>query len=105
MAVKVKELKDDVIIDVQVNKGYYLMLKSTLFFIFQNMAPDDVKREESLIKIKSGKYEEMNEFERSFYTISLMLAEIEQKAINSDNIIEKEVLEPGDEGYVEPTVG
>jgi hypothetical protein len=105
MAVKVKELKDDILIDVQVNKGYYLMLKSTLFFIFQNMAPDDVKREESLIKIKSGKYEEMNEFEKAFYTISLMLAEIEQKAINSDNIVEKEVLEPGDEGYVAPTEG
>ena len=105
MSVKVKELKDDAILDIQVNKGYYLMLKSTLFFIFQNLAPDDVKREESLIRIKDGKYEEMNEFERSFYTISLMLAEIEKKAVDSDNIVEKEILEPGDEGYVAPTEG
>lgn len=104
MAVKVKELKDDAVIDVQVNKGYYLMLKSALFFIFQNLAPDDVTKEESLKKITSGKYEEMNEFERTFYTISLMLAEIEQNAIKSDNIAEKDVLEPGDEGYVAPTV-
>jgi hypothetical protein len=47
----------------------------------------------------------MNEFERSFYTISLMLAEIEKKAVDSDNIVEKEILEPGDEGYVAPTEG
>ena len=103
MAVKVKELKDDAVVEVQVNKNYYLMLKSTLYFIFQNLAPDDVKREESLIRIKDGKYENMNEFERSFYTISLMLAEIERKSVSTDNIVEKEILEPGDEGYVAPT--
>lgn len=105
MPVKVKELKDDVIIDVQVNKNYYLMLKSTLYFIFQNLAPDNIKREESLERIKSAEYDKMNEFERSFYTISLMLAEIERKAVLSDSYVEKEVLEPGDEGYVAPTAG
>jgi hypothetical protein len=103
MAVKVKELKDDAVVEVQVNKNYYLMLKSTLYFIFQNLAPDVDKREESLAKIKEGKYENMNEFERSFYTISLMLAEIERKSVSTDNIVEKEILEPGDEGYVAPT--
>jgi hypothetical protein len=105
MAVKVKELKDDAVVEVQVNKNYYLMLKSTLYFIFQNLAPDEDKREESLAKIKDGKYENMNEFERSFYTISLMLAEIERKSVSTDNIVEKEILEPGDEGYVAPTAG
>ena len=105
MAVKVKELKDDAVVEVQVNKNYYLMLKSTLYFIFQNLAPDVDKREESLAKIKEGKYENMNEFERSFYTISLMLAEIERKSVSTDNIVEKEILEPGDEGYAAPTEG
>ena len=47
MAVKVKELKDDAIVDVQVNKSFYYMMKSTLFYLFQQVA-DDKKREESL---------------------------------------------------------
>ena len=30
MAVKLKELKDDAIIDIKVNKAYYLMVKSLI---------------------------------------------------------------------------
>ena len=50
-----------------------------------------------------GKYEEMDAFERSFYTISLAVAEIERVAKEQNLYDEKEILEPGDEGYVEPT--
>ena len=103
MAIKVKELKDDIILDVKVNKAYYMMLKSTLFYLFQQQ-PDESKREESLKTIMSGKYENMNELERSFYTITIMLAEIEKVAKDSDGYTEKEILEPEDEGYVAPTL-
>ena len=51
----------------------------------------------------TGKYEDMNDFERSFYTVTLMLAEIERVAKDNNLYNEKELLEPGDEGYVEPT--
>lgn len=104
MAIKVKELKDDIILDVKVNKAYYMMLKSTLFYLFQQQS-DEALREESLKRIMTGKYEDMNDLERSFYTVTIMLAEIEKVAKEKDAYDEKEVLEPGDEGYVAPTQG
>jgi len=104
MAIKVKELKDDIILDVKVNKAYYMMLKSTLFYLFQQQS-DEALREESLKRIMTGKYEDMNDLERSFYTVTIMLAEIEKVAKEKDAYNEKEVLEPGDEGYVAPTLG
>jgi hypothetical protein len=103
MAVKVKELKEDILLDVKVNKAYYIMLKKTLYYLFQQET-DDVKREESLKTIMTGKYENMNELERSFYTITLLLAEIEKVAKEQDAYEEKEILEPGDEGFVAPTL-
>lgn len=103
MAIKVKELKNDTLVDVKINKSYYLMLKSTLFYLFQQ-EKDLTKKEESFKIIKEGNYEKMNEFERSFYTITLILAEIEKQAMENNLFEEKEVLEPGDEGYVEPTL-
>lgn len=102
MAVKVKELKDDVIINVQVNKNYYLLMKAALFYIFSQIE-DIEEREKSLEKIMSGKVDDMNDWERTFHTISLFLAEVERQAKENDLYIEKEILEPGDEGYVEPT--
>lgn len=103
MAVKVKELKDDALIDIKVNKSYYLMTKATLSFLF-NLIKDDKQREASLKKIMEGKYEEMNSYERSFYTLTLLLAEIERSGRENNLYEEKEILEPGDEGYVEPTI-
>lgn len=104
MAINVKELKDDAIVEIKVNKGYYLMTKALSYFLFQTIT-DDKEREESLKKIMTGKYEDMNDFERSFYTVTLLLAEIERSAKDQNQYIEKEILEPGDEGYVEPTQG
>jgi hypothetical protein len=101
MAIKVKELKDDVILDVKVNKTYYVMLKKTLFFLF-NQISEDEKSEDVIKNIMSLDYNKMSEFERSFYTISLMISEIEKLTAQEGNFIEKEVLEPGDEGYEEP---
>jgi hypothetical protein len=102
MGLNVKELKNDVLIDIKVNKNFYLMVKSLSYYLFQTVK-DDKEREESLKKIMSGKYEEMNDFERSFYTTTLILAEIERVAKEQNLYEEKEILEPGDEGYVEPS--
>jgi hypothetical protein len=104
MATKVKELKDDSIVDIKINKNYYLMLKATLHFLF-NLIEDENVRAIKVKKIMEGKYEEMDAFERSFYTITLALAEIEKEAQEQKLFEEKEILEPGDEGYVEPTQG
>jgi hypothetical protein len=102
MAIKVKELKNDTIIDVKVNNNFYKMLKHVLFYLFNQM-PDPAQREESLKKIMAGKYEEMNDTERSFYTITVLLAEIERVAKESSLYEEKDILQPGDEGYEAPT--
>jgi hypothetical protein len=102
MAIKVKELKDDALIDVKVNKSFYMMLKGNLYYLF-NQINDVKRREESLKNVMNKKYEEMDPFERSFYTITLILAEIERVAAEENLFKEETLLEPEDEGYVEPT--
>jgi hypothetical protein len=44
----------------------------------------------------------MDDLQKAFYTVSLLLAEIERQSIAANMFEEKEVLQPGDEGYVEP---
>lgn len=104
MAIKVKELKDDLLVEVQVNKAYYMMLKATLHYLF-HLIPDDEQRAVALKAITDGDYIKMDAYQRSFYTITLILAEIERVAKEKNLFDEKEILEPTDEGYVEPTVG
>lgn len=100
--IKVKELKDDAILNIQVNKSYYLMAKAASFTILQNMNIED-KGDEYFKAIMTKKYEELDEMQRAFYTIVLLLAEVERQATENNLYNEKEVLEPGDEGYVAPT--
>jgi hypothetical protein len=101
MAVKVKELKDDILVDVKISKNYYMMLKATLYYLFSSIEESD--REKNITAIKDKKYVDMNEFERSFYTLTLLIAEIEKIAVEQNQYEEKEILEPNDEGYVPPT--
>ena len=101
MAVNVKELKDDSIITVQVNKTYYLMTKASLAYLFKiNM--DKKEEAENLEEIKSKEYGDMSDFQRIFYTLSLLLAEIERCGKQQEKTIDTEVLVPGDEGYISP---
>tara|TARA_R100000278_G_C5450818_1_gene157318 strand:- start:141 stop:461 length:321 start_codon:yes stop_codon:yes gene_type:complete len=103
MAIKVKEMKEDAIVSVKVNKSYYLMCKALSFFIVKQL---DVKGEDpsaKLQEIMTKEYKELDEVQRSFYTIALLLAEIEKQAQEENLTEEKEILEPGDEGYEEPT--
>jgi hypothetical protein len=46
----------------------------------------------------------MSQVEQSFYTVTLMIAEIERLSVEQNLFDEKEILEPTDEGYVEPTL-
>lgn len=106
MAVKVKELKDDAILSVQVNKSYYFMLKNSLFYLFsQIQAQGAEETEKSLARIKEADYSKMTQVEQAFFTATLMISEIEKISVEQNLFDEKEVLEPGDEGYVEPTQG
>jgi len=101
--IKVKELKDDAILDIKVNKSFYLMAKAASFTILQNMKIED-KGDEYFKQIMNEKYENLDNSQRSFYTVVLLLAEIEKQATKNNLFIEKEIPEPGDEGYVEPTI-
>ena len=103
MAIKVNEMKNDAVLDVKVNKNYYLMVKAVSFYLFNQIKVDD--KEKYLKQIMEDKYENMDDLQKSFYTITLLLAEIEKTAKNNNQIEEKEVLQPGDEGYVEPKLG
>lgn len=78
------------------------MTKAALHYLFTHITNDD-EREEHLKKVMTGKYEDMDDWERSFYTITLLLADIENNAKKAELYDEKEILEPGDEGFVPPT--
>jgi len=103
MPVKVKEMKDDAILEIKVNKNFYMMTKAVSFYLFNQMHeknPDDEYLKDALSK----KYEDLDDLQRAFYTIALLLAEIETQAKNNNSYTEKEVLVPGDEGFVPPNV-
>jgi hypothetical protein len=50
-------------------------------------------------------YNALDEQQRAFYTIALLLAEIESQATKNKLYTEKDIPEPGEEGYVEPKLG
>jgi hypothetical protein len=102
MAITVKEMKDDAVFDIKVNKGFYLMAKELAAYLFLS-EKDSTKLEESLKNMTTKPFSELNHYERAFYTTTLLIAEIERVAKEKSLYDEKEVLQPGDEGYVEPT--
>ena len=102
MAIKVKEIKDDAIIEIKVNKAYYLMAKAPSLYLFKQMPEEN--RENYLKDSMNKEYKDLDEVQRAFRTITLLLLEIETSATENNLFIENEVQEPGDEGYVEPTL-
>jgi hypothetical protein len=103
MPLKVKELKDDSVIEVKVNKTYYLMLKTILLNLVNNLTVED--KNAYMNEAITKEYKDLDDTQRTFYTITLLIAEIEKVALANDLFIEKEILEPGDEGYVAPKLG
>lgn len=99
--IKVKELKDDAILEIKVNKSYYLMAKAASFTIIQQMNVIE-KGEEYFKSIMTSKYEDLDNLQKAFFTIVLLLAEIEKTATDKNLYEEKEILEPTDEGYKQP---
>lgn len=101
MPVQVMEIQDDAMVDIQVNKNYYVMCKVSLAYLFkENMDKGD--KSENLEEIKDKTYGDMSDFQRIFYTLSLLVAEIERSAKKQEKTEEKEVLVPGDEGFIQP---
>lgn len=83
--VNLKELKDDALINVLVNKSYYFMVKLELFKAVENIvntAPEEAKE---LEKILQKKYEDLTSNQKTIFTLSLMIAEIERVA-NKENL-------------------
>ncbi len=46
--IKVREIKNDAVIDIKLNKNFYLMLKATMLYIFKQ--EKDQEKYEALIK-------------------------------------------------------
>ena len=104
MPVNVFEIKDDSLVDIKVNKNYYFMTKASLAYLFKlNM--DKGADAENLESIKDLTYPDMSDFQRTFYTMSLLVAEIERSAKIQEKVEEKEILVPGDKGYEPPIQG
>lgn len=99
--IKMKELKDDAVLEIKVNKAYYNMLKAALLYVF-NLEEDPVKRQESIKNSMSKEYGDLTDYERTFRTITLAIAEIENVAKKEDLFETLEIKEPNDEGYEEP---
>jgi hypothetical protein len=77
------------------------MVKALSFYLFNQIKVDN--KEEYIKEIVTGQYDKLDDLQKSFYTIALLLAEIEKTATTNNLYEEKEILEPGDEGYVAPT--
>jgi squalene cyclase len=100
MAIKTKELKDDAIVSIQVNKNFYLMTKAVAFYLYNQMPKEGT--EEYIKACITKQYQDLDDLQRSFHTLTILLAEIEKQAKDADLYLEKEILEPTDEGYVAP---
>jgi hypothetical protein len=92
MPVKVREIKNDAIIDIKLNKNFYLMLKATMLYIFKQ-EQDQSKYEELIKKVMSTETENQphTEHEAAFKTMLLLLAEIERQAVEHDLFEIKEI--------------
>tara|TARA_Y100000592_G_scaffold42114_1_gene66935 strand:+ start:2156 stop:2506 length:351 start_codon:yes stop_codon:yes gene_type:complete len=89
--IKSRQLKDDAILNIKVNKTFYLMSKAALFNIFNELYTNKEMSSDEFVKsIVSKKYENMDNDERTFYTLSLLIGEIEKQAIETDAYLETE---------------
>jgi len=98
----VQQIKDDALLDIKVNKSYYLMVKNLSLYLFSSISEED--RNSKVANIKEKKYEEMDDVEKSFYTVALLISEIEKQAKETNSLEDKEVLVPGDEGFEMPKI-
>jgi len=62
----------------------------------------NAKGDEYFKDIISKDYKDLDDKQKTFYTLVLLLSEIEKKATEEKLYVEREVLEPGDEGFEGP---
>jgi trehalose/maltose hydrolase-like predicted phosphorylase len=91
---KVKELKDDALVNVEVNKSFYFMVKNSLFYLFRVIEVKEEERENILKQLMSKSYNDMTHWEQAFYTTTLLLAEIERQAAVTNQYQEVDIETP-----------
>lgn len=91
---KIKEIKDDAIIGIEVNKSYYLMVKALSLQLFLKINVED--KDQYLKELMTKEYKELDENQRSLYTVILLLAEIESQATRQNLYEEKEINDPSE---------
>ena len=89
---KIKEIKDDAIIKIEVNKAFYLMIKALSLYLFTSITNED--KDSYLKDLVSKEYKNLDELQKNIYTVILLLAEIEKQGTAQNMYIEKEVEEP-----------
>lgn len=97
------EIADDAIIDIKVNKSFYFMVKNLGFTLYKLMSQEESQIFNELMQKKDNNllpdYNALSQSQQNFYTIMLLLAEIEKEAIKNNLTQSKEVLMPEDEGF------
>ncbi len=89
---KVKQLKDDAILSIKVNKSYYLMVKASLLTMLTEINSDkDSDLTKFMKSLVTKGYNELDSKEKVFYTLTLLVGEIEKQAQDTDAFIEKEI--------------
>ena len=88
---KVKELKDDAILSIKVNKSYYTMAKAAVFVVFKDLYALSGDPEKFVKAIITKEYKDMTDKERLFYTLTLLVGEIEKQALENNAFDEKEL--------------
>lgn len=101
MPAKVKQIKDDAIVTIQVNKIFYKMVKDLSGFLISGM---ELKTASDLQSIMKKDFDKMTDPEKGVYTLTLLLAEIEVQADKQDKLEETEILLPNDPGFVKPDI-
>ena len=90
----IKEIKDDAVIQIEVNKTYYLMVKALSLQLFLNVNVED--KDQYLKDLLNKEYKKLDEHQRSLYTVILLLAEIESQATKQNLYEEKEIKDPSE---------
>ena len=82
MPAKVREIKDDAIIEIKLNKNFYSMLKGVMLYILKIDA-DEAKIKDMVDKIINRDTDDKphTEQEAAFKTMFLLIAEIENRAM------------------------
>ena len=102
MPVNVKSMKSDATFNIKVNTNFYLMIKETTLYVFQSEKDSKIITE-SLKNIKEKQYNELSPYEKAVYTLSILISEMERVATISELTDDNSILQPDDEGYIEPT--